>query len=107
MYYDWHIFCCTNQRDSASNTPCCAQRGAEDLRAYLKESVKKISAASGKRIRVSSAGCLGRCALGPCMVIYPEGTWYACHSNADVDEVIASHLAEGKIVERLTLPERE
>jgi (2Fe-2S) ferredoxin len=36
-------------------------------------------------------------------VVYPEGTWYTFVDNADVDEIVQSHLVGGKVVERLVL----
>ena len=66
----------------------------------MKARVKALGIA---KTRINNAGCLDRCELGPCMVIYPEGVWYACKTKADVDEVIASHLQNGKVVERLKL----
>jgi len=58
----------------------------------------------GKRaVRINQAGCLDRCELGPVMVIYPEGVWYAYRTQADVDEIIQTHLIEGGRVERLML----
>ena len=54
----------------------------------------------------ANAGCLDRCEEGPCVVIYPEGIWYTYFDRADVDEIIESHLINGKIVERLRLPDQ-
>jgi len=54
-------------------------------------------------IRINAAGCLDRCELGPVMVVYPEGIWYRFDSEADIDEIIISHLQQGKPVERLRL----
>lgn len=56
------------------------------------------------KVRVSKSGCLGRCAIGPCIVIYPEAVWYTYASLEDLDEIIASHLIAGQTVERLLLP---
>jgi len=69
----------------------------------MKQRIKELGL---PHMRVNNAGCLDRCELGPCMVIYPEGTWYACKTKEDVDEVIASHLQGGERVARLALPER-
>ena len=54
--------------------------------------------------RVNNAGCLDRCELGPCMVIYPQGVWYSCKTKEDVDEVISEYLQGGRVVQRLLLP---
>jgi len=55
-------------------------------------------------VRVNSAGCLDRCELGPCAVLYPEGVWYRLDSRAAVDEVLERHLREGGRVEMQLLP---
>jgi (2Fe-2S) ferredoxin len=47
------------------------------------------------RLRVNTAGCLDRCELGPCLVIYPEGIWYKIETNADVDAVLEQHVRDG------------
>ena len=52
-------------------------------------------------MRVNNAGCLNRCALGPVLVIYPEGVWYHYQTTDDIDEIIESHLQHDKIVTRL------
>lgn len=101
MFFNTHIFCCTNKRDPGHKRGCCAEKGADELRDYMKKRVKE---AGLPRVRVNASGCLDRCELGPCMVIYPEGTWYACKTKEDIDEVIATHLASGGRVTRLMLP---
>ncbi len=102
LFYKAHIFCCTNQRAPGHKRGCCADKGAEDLRNYMKKRVKE---ADIEDVRVNTAGCLDRCELGPCIVIYPEGVWYAPKNEADIDEIISVHLQQGKRVERLMLPD--
>lgn len=101
-FFAQHIFCCTNRREPGHSRGCCAEKGAEELRDYMKARVKQLGLPS---VRVNNAGCLDRCELGPCMVIYPQGVWYACKTKADVDEVISEHLGHGRVVERLKLPD--
>ncbi len=101
MFFERHIFCCTNQREPGHKRGCCADKNADELRDYMKAKVKE---AGIRKTRVNSAGCLDRCELGPCMVIYPEGVWYACRTKEDVDEVIHEHLTHGRHVQRLKLP---
>ncbi len=55
------------------------------------------------RVRANQSGCLDQCEHGPNLVIYPEAVWYGGVTLADVDEIIASHIIEGKPVERLRL----
>ena len=54
-------------------------------------------------VRINAAQCLDRCELGPTMVIYPEGVWYHCETEDDIEEVLQTHLVEGKRVRRLML----
>jgi (2Fe-2S) ferredoxin len=101
-FFKAHVFCCTNRREPGHTRGCCAEKDAESLRDYMKAKVKTLGI---EKVRVNNAGCLDRCELGPCMVIYPEGIWYACKTKADVDEVISEHLQNGRVVERLRLPD--
>jgi (2Fe-2S) ferredoxin len=101
-YFKHHVFFCLNQRDGGET--CCAARGAADLQAYAKERVKALKLSGAGAVRINKAGCLDRCELGPCIVVYPEGVWYTYLDKADVDEIIDSHLVHGRVVERLRLP---
>lgn len=99
-YFRIHVFCCTNRRPDGHPRGSCAEGGSEKLRDYLKAQAK---ARGIEGIRVNSAGCLDRCELGPVMVIYPEGIWYAYKTFEDVDEILDVHLVKGGRVERLML----
>jgi (2Fe-2S) ferredoxin len=101
-YYQHHIFLCTNQREN--NKDCCAKRGAKSLLDYLKTKIKRLTDNQQQKIRVSHSGCLGRCSLGPLLVIYPESTWYHYETQQDIDEIIEQHLVKQQIVHRLLLP---
>ena len=94
--YKHHLFFCTHIREDG--TASCQQHNALDLRNYAKQRVKDLKL---KQVRVNTAGCLNRCGLGPILVIYPEETWYQYQTEADIDEIIESHLQNNTIVERL------
>jgi (2Fe-2S) ferredoxin len=98
-FYAAHVFVCTNIRPPGHKRGCCAEKGAERLRNYMKARAKELGIA-GTRINI--AGCLDRCELGPCMVIYPEGVWYTYRNEQDIDEIL-DNLAKGGLVERLAL----
>ena len=100
-FFAAHLFVCTNRRPDGHKRGSCAAGGSERLRDYMKARAKELGIAN---IRVNSAGCLDRCELGPCMVIYPEGVWYRLGSTADVDRVLQEHVIEGGRVEALMLP---
>ncbi len=100
-YYQRHVFFCTNMRQSGKK--CCAQGGAENMRAHAKARLKKLGIHGKEMIRTSTSGCLGRCKEGPLLVIYPDNIWYAYHSIEDIDEIIDSHLVKGETVSRLLI----
>jgi (2Fe-2S) ferredoxin len=100
LFYARHVFVCTNERPAGHPRGCCKQRGSEKLRDYMKARAKELGL---KDVRINSAGCLDRCELGPTMVIYPEGVWYAPKSAEDIDEILATHLVAGARVVRLLL----
>jgi len=100
-YYRHHVFFCCNQREDGRAS--CNDHGAQELRDYCKGQVKKLGLTGVGRARVNQAGCLDRCELGPVLVVYPEGVWYRYENRADVDEIIAEHLQQGRVVERLKI----
>ncbi len=100
LFFEAHLFVCTNRRPDGHKRGSCAAGRSERLRDYMKARAKELGIAG---IRVNSAGCLDRCELGPCMVIYPEGVWYRVGSTADVDRVLQAHVVEGGRAEELML----
>jgi (2Fe-2S) ferredoxin len=101
MHYQQHVFICTNQKTPGKT--CCANTGGAPYVTHFKKALKSHGLSGPGNIRVSSSGCLGRCKLGPCLVIYPEGVWYTYASTDDIDEIIQTHLIDGNICERLLL----
>ncbi len=71
--------------------------------AKIIEALEKELAARGlsEEIGIVKTGCFGLCALGPVMVIYPEGTFYSRVSVDDVPEIVEEHLLKGRVVHRL------
>ena len=105
LFYRRHVFCCTNERPPGHPRGSCKAKGSEGLRNYLKARAKQLGLDD---MRINSAGCLDRCELGPTMVVYPEGVWYTYRDQADLDEILQTHLVEGGRVERLMLkPEQK
>lgn len=101
-HYSKHVFLCINQK--AAGRQCCANSGGDLFFEYLKGKLLELELHGAGKIRVSKSGCLGRCSLGPCIVIYPEGVWYTYATMADIDEIINSHLIAGETVTRLLIP---
>ncbi len=101
-YYKRHIFFCLNERKN--NEESCAQHHAQAGFDHCKMQVKNAGLSGPGQVRVNKAGCLDRCAGGPVAVVYPEAVWYSFVDNADIDEIVESHLKNGQVVERLLLP---
>ncbi len=100
-HYQRHVFFCVNQRDGGRN--CCANHAAADCREYAKQKIKAAGFHGNNMVRVNQSGCLGRCAEGPVMVVYPEAVWYSYVDREDIDEIVEQHLLGGEIVERLRI----
>ncbi len=100
-YYKKHIFFCVNQREVPKK--CCNEIDAVKFCDYAKQKIKQMELNGRGRIRISSAGCLGRCAQGPLLVIYPEGVWYTYQTIEDIDEIIEKHIVQEELIERLLL----
>ena len=101
-FYKRHIFFCLNERKNGEQ--CCAQHQAQEAFERCKTQVKAAGLAGVGKVRVNKAGCLDRCAVGPVAVVYPEAVWYTYVDNADIDEIVESHLKNGNVVTRLLLP---
>ncbi|MBF0094124.1 MAG: (2Fe-2S) ferredoxin domain-containing protein [Alphaproteobacteria bacterium] len=100
LFYRIHVFCCTYVRTEPPQKASCGMKDSGSLRAYMKSRAKELGLSG---VRINTSGCLNRCEHGPVMVIYPEGVWYGYRSRDDVDEILQTHLVEGKRVERLLL----
>lgn len=100
-YFKYHVFICCNQRED--NSICCNQFGSKKIQEYIKKRIKDLNLNGIRKIRINQAGCLDRCPEGPVLVVYPEETWYTYVDESDIDEIIESHLINGKIVSRLQI----
>ena len=100
-HYRQHVFFCVNQREDGAM--CCHNRGSQELRDYAKGRIKALKLNGAGKIRINSAGCLDRCDEGPVMVVYPEAVWYSYTDEKDINEIIAEHLQNGRVVKRLQI----
>lgn len=104
-YYKRHVFICTNERDDGRE--CCAGKGSLDLLKHLKSRLRDLGLSGAGNIAATKSGCLGRCALGPSLIIYPDNVWYSPKTKADIDAIIDQDLVGGKRVEHLLMPDRQ
>ena len=81
----------------------CTSSGSQRIR----ERLEKEIAANGlsEEVGVVKTGCFGLCALGPIMIVYPEGTFYSMVQEDDIPEIVSEHLLKGRVVKRLLYDE--
>ena len=85
-----HILVCQGTGCTSSKSP----EILENFKRIIKE--KNI-----QNVRVIKTGCFGLCAKGPIVIIRPEDTFYAMVKPEDCEEIIESHIRNGKVVDRL------
>ena len=77
----------------------CTSSGSKVLMSTFESELEKQGLA--EEVKVVQTGCFGLCALGPVVIIYPEGTFYSRVTEGDVAEIVSEHLLKGRIVDRL------
>lgn len=98
----FHFLVCANKRPDGHPLPSCGRRGSGDVLAAFQLELVRRGFPAG--VKVTGTTCLTPCQYGPTVCVYPEDTWYGGVSAADVPEIMAAHLDEGKDVLRLCLP---
>ena len=77
----------------------CTSSGSKGLQTALAAELEAKGLT--EEIKIVQTGCFGLCALGPIMIVYPEGTFYSRVKAEDIPEIVEEHLLKGRIVERL------
>ncbi|MBQ5765798.1 MAG: NADH-quinone oxidoreductase subunit NuoF [Clostridia bacterium] len=81
----------------------CTSSGSQAIIDALESEIKKNGLET--EVQVVKTGCFGLCALGPIMIVYPEGTFYSMVKEDDIAEIVSEHLLKGRIVSRLVYDE--
>ena len=92
-----HVLCC-------GGTGCTSSGSQKIQDAFVREIEKQGLA---EEVKVVQTGCFGLCALGPVVILYPDGTFYSRVEEADVAEIVSEHLLKGRPVERLVYNEKD
>ncbi len=77
----------------------CTSSGSEQVLNTLQAEIDKNGL--NAEVQVVKTGCFGLCALGPIMIVYPEGSFYSMVQVDDIPEIVSEHLLKGRIVKRL------
>ena len=77
----------------------CTSGGSQAIADGLKVELERLGLQD--EVQVIRTGCFGLCAMGPIMIVYPEGTYYSRVKPTDVKEIAEEHFLKGRIVERL------
>ncbi len=93
--YRSHVLVC-------GGTGCTSSHSGELIEA-LEKNIKEKGLE--EEIKVVRTGCFGLCALGPIMIVYPEGCFYSEVNVDDIPEIVEEHLLKGRIVKRLLYKE--
>lgn len=81
----------------------CTSSGSDRIVRALENNIKSVGLE--QEVKVIRTGCFGLCALGPIMIIYPEGAFYSRVNVDDVPEIVEEHLLKGRVVKRLLYQE--
>ena len=81
----------------------CTSSGSQKIIDKLEAEIKSNGLET--EVQVVKTGCFGLCALGPIMIVYPEGTFYSMVKEEDIPEIVSEHLLKGRIVSRLVYDE--
>ena len=92
-----HVLCC-------GGTGCTSSGSQKIQDAFVREIEKQGLA---EEVKVVQTGCFGLCALGPVVILYPDGTFYSRVEEKDVAEIVSEHLLKGRPVERLVYNEKD
>ncbi|MBP0979412.1 MAG: NADH-quinone oxidoreductase subunit NuoF [Oscillospiraceae bacterium] len=93
--YKKHILVCGGTGCTSSNSELILERLNQELQRHSLDD----------KIKTVKTGCFGLCALGPIMIVYPEGTFYSMVKPDDIPEIVESHLLNNQIVKRLVYSE--
>ena len=92
-----HVLICGGTGCTSSGSVALGEKLANEL----------VAKGLENEIKIVKTGCFGLCALGPIMIIYPEGTFYSRVTVDDIPEIVEEHLLKGRIVERLVYNDTE
>ncbi len=83
----------------------CTSSGSVSIQEKFAENIEKYGLA--EEVKIVQTGCFGLCAMGPVVIVHPDGTFYSRVEPKDVEEIVSEHLLKGRVVTRLEYKEDE
>ena len=83
----------------------CTSSGSVSIQEKFAENIEKYGLA--EEVKIVQTGCFGLCAMGPVVIVHPDGTFYSRVEPTDVEEIVSEHLLKGRVVTRLEYKEDE
>ena len=77
----------------------CTSSGSKAIQEAFEQNIANCGLE--EEVKLVQTGCFGLCALGPVVIVYPDGTFYSRVTPEDVEEIVKEHLLKGRVVERL------
>ncbi len=77
----------------------CTSSGSKSIQGAFEDALKAQGLT--EEVKIVQTGCFGLCALGPVVIVHPDGTFYSQVKPEDVEEIVSEHLLKGRVVERL------
>jgi (2Fe-2S) ferredoxin len=91
--YSRHVLVCTGGF-------CSPSRKGRELYSLLAELLEREDLLFGPtRVKRSEAPCLGVCAGGPVVAVYPEGIWYGRVTPKLLERIVVEHLKQGRVID--------
>jgi (2Fe-2S) ferredoxin len=92
-----HVYACTQEKPEG--VPSCSNSSSLKVLQALEREV--LAQGLDDDVQITTCGCMGLCDDRPVIIVYPEGVWYHKVQEEDAAEIVASHLAKGRVVSRL------
>ncbi|MBR5738966.1 MAG: NAD(P)H-dependent oxidoreductase subunit E, partial [Lachnospiraceae bacterium] len=82
----------------------CTSSGSKKIQEEFKVQLEKNGLQD--EIKIVQTGCFGLCALGPVVIVYPDGTFYSRVAVENVKEIVEEHLLKGRVVQHLVYDDK-
>ena len=96
------ILICNSHRSKIHGGGCCSDKGSNDLLKAFQQKLQSFPDLSEKTV-LQASPCMSHCRTGITVKVLPDSIHYGKVKEADIDEIIETHLIGGKPVKRLVV----